>query len=269
METKPLIRQPAKTNVSAGKIINIQTNVAQVVMGALNYELMVAWHGLASTSAKQRFYDKAFPVLKQGFGEYVDARALTNPASLHHVYEWNRVGDKSARLWTIKKVNSGESFKIVYSFLNSKIVVPIDPILKTRGASGRSVTKSYIFKNKAIIMESGTPVVIKRKQAKFLTIPSTNFNGNINKNITFTKGPITVRSPGGKQTKLGFSKAFEIWFGSGLATKYLKSSNVFSILEEHVSRSGKNIPSKIKKLSIKGSLTASEIERLAIMEVGL
>ncbi len=33
------------------------------------------------------------------FGNYIDALARSKPKSLHHVYEWQRAGNKTARLF--------------------------------------------------------------------------------------------------------------------------------------------------------------------------
>ena len=270
LATKPVINQPAPIPIPTGKSISAESNVAQAVMAAINYEVMVAWHSLASPSAKERFYEKSYPALKKGFGEYVDAKSLTNPKSLHHVYEWNKVGQPPARLWNIKKSKgSSESFKISYYFNLSKTVAPIDPILKKPGPSGKFVSKSAVFKNKAIVMEAGNAVVVKRKTAKYLAIPAKNFNGSgSSRGIVFSRGPVTVRSPGGGLTTASFNKTFIGWFGSGLATKYLKSAGIYKSLEDHTSRAGNNIPGKIKKLSIRGSISKSEIESLAQAAVG-
>ena len=269
METKPVILQPPKIPIVSNGVMGVQTNVAQAAMAAINYELMVAWHSMGSSEAKQRFFTEAYPVLKEGLGEYIDARALTNHKELHHVYEWGMVGDPAGRLWNIRKIKTGpDSFKIEYYFLVSKRTVPIDPILKTRGTSGAFVSKSTVFKNKAIVMESGEPVVITRKSSKFLTIPASNFESlNSGKGIIFTKGPIIVRSPGGRATKGSFSRNFSIWFRSGLATKYLKASGAYARVAERTTRSGRVIPARISKLGISGSISAAEIDGMAMAAV--
>lgn len=270
LATKPAINQPSPIPVTTGKSITAESNAAQAIMAAINYEIMVAWHSMASPAAKEKFYAKAYPALKKGFGEYVDAKSLTNPRNLHHVYEWNKNGQEAARLWNIKKSKGGsDSFKIMYYFNVSKTVAPIDQVLKRPGPSGKFVTKSAVFKNKAIVMESGQPVVVKRKTAKYLAIPAKNFNGSgSSRGIVFTRGPVTVRNPGGGFTTGAFNKTFINWFGSGLATKYLKSAGIYKSLEEHTSRAGNNVPARIKNLNIRGSISKSEIESLALAAVG-
>lgn len=270
LATKPAINQPSPIPIPTGKSISAESNAAQVIMATINYEVMVSWHSMASPAAKEKFYAKAYPALKKGFGEYVDAKSLTNPRALHHVYEWNKNGQPVARLWNIKRNKGGpDSFKIMYYFNVSKTVAPIDPILKKPGPSGKFVTKSAVFKNKAIVMESGQPVVVKRKTAKYLAIPAKNFNGSgSSKGIVFTRGPVTVRNPGGGFTTGAFNKAFIGWFGSGLATKYLKSAGIYKSLEEHTSRAGNNVPARIRNLNIRSSISKSEIESLAQAAVG-
>ncbi len=270
LATKPVINQPTRIATPSGKSISVESNAAQVVMAAINYEVLVAWHSMASPAAKEKFYAKAYPALKKGFGEYVDAKSLTNPRSLHHVYEWNKNGQAAARLWNIKKSGaSSESFKISYYFNMSQTVAPIDPVLKKPGPSGKFVSKSAVFKNKAIVMESGQPVVVKRKTAKYLAIPAKSFNASgSSRGIVFTRGPVTVRNPGGGLTTGAFNRTFIGWFGSGSATKYLKSAGVYKSMEQHTTRAGNNVPAKIKRLSIRGSMSKSEIEALAQSAVG-
>lgn len=269
MATKPIIHQPPVTPPIKGGSTLIYTNVAQAAMAAINYEVMVAWHSMGSTAAKQRFMADAYPALKVGLGEYIDAKAHTNPKSLHHVYEWGMVGEPAGRLWKTKMTRTGSgSMRIQYYFVNSKRVVPINPILKKPGPSGSFVSKSHVFKEKAIVMEGGNPVVITRKSSKFLAIPQGRFDGGkFGKEITFTKGPIVVRNPGGTATKLGFSKAFSMWFRSGLATKYLKTTGAYSRVAARTTRAGKMIPSRIRHVGISGSITVAEIEALALAEV--
>lgn len=267
--TKPIIHQPAKIPPIKGGNTLIYTNVAQAAMAAINYEVMVAWHSMGSPAAKQRFMTDVYPALKIGLGEYIDARAHTNPRSLHHVYEWEMVGDPVGRLWKTKMTRTGSgSMRIQYYFVNSKRVAPINPILKKAGPSGSFVSKSHIFKEKAIVMEGGNPVVITRKSSKFLTIPQGKFDGGrFGKQITFTKGPIIVRNPGGVATKLGFAKAFSMWFRSGMATKYLRTTGAYNRVSARTTRAGKMIPSRIRHVGISGAITVAEIEALALAEV--
>ena len=269
MATKPIIHQPAKIPPIKGGNTLIYTNVAQASMAAINYEIMVAWHSMGSIAAKQKFMTDVYPALKIGLGEYIDAKAHTNPKSLHHVYEWNMVGEPAGRLWRTKMTRTGSgSMRINYYFVNSKRVVPINPILKKPGPSGSFVSKSHIFKDKAIVMEGGNPVVISRKSSKFLAIPEGKFDGSkFGNQITFTKGPIVVRNPGGAATKLGFARAFSMWFGSGLATKYLKTTGAYNRVSARTTRAGKMIPSRIRNVGISGAITVAEIEALALAEV--
>ena len=261
MATEPFISQPLPLPVSIAGLVNVNTNAAQACMAAINYEVMVAWHTLASPAAKQRFFNEAYPALKVGLGEYIDAMSVAKPKMLHHVYEWKMEGDPAGRLWRTKKVITGESsFKINYYFTMSKKVVPIDPVLKIPGPTGRSVTKSVIFRNKAIIMEDGQPVVVKIYPPKMLTIPEpSNPRGFI-----FYPYSAVVKNPGGVGVKLGFSRAFSSWFVTGLATKYLKASGVYDRVAARTTIAGNKIPAKIKKLTIGGSISKQEIKALAL-----
>ena len=45
-----------------------------------------------------------FDQIDTDFGNYIDALARSKPKSLHHVYEWKKVGNKNARLFKLNKI---------------------------------------------------------------------------------------------------------------------------------------------------------------------
>ena len=77
---------------------------------------------LTTNKAFQNAFSKImFDQINLDFGNYIDALARSKPKSLHHVYEWKKTGNKSARLFKLNKIDSGElSFKVGYEFKPSK-----------------------------------------------------------------------------------------------------------------------------------------------------
>ena len=47
---------------------------------------------------------------------YVDAMARSNPQMLHHVYEWNQIGSKNARLFDVSYSVSNIGLSIFSNF---------------------------------------------------------------------------------------------------------------------------------------------------------
>lgn len=237
--------------------VNIKHN-AGVISSVLNYELAVMREAVGPRQMG-RYYDKSYEVLSQSFGRYLDSKAIANPKALHHVYEWNAVGTK--RLWIMHRSPAAKGFVMSYAFLRSTKKAPIVPILKVPGPSGLFVTKTYVFRNKAAVMESGMAVNIKPKGKNRIAFPkSSTLTG-----VGFTRGTLRVNNPGGPQTTLAFQKSFYSYFASGAGTKALKSSGVLDSPARKAKQAGTAIPPSIR---IKGnmSLAAAQAEARAAIE---
>jgi hypothetical protein len=121
-------------------LVSIETNAPVAISAGLYYELMVA-HEAVTGNQMDKWLDQVWKTFEKQIGQYVDDKAAMNPYQLHHVYEWNRVGDKGSRLWKIKRSKQNlNGFKISYNFVNSRTVAPINPILSTPGPTGKRVT---------------------------------------------------------------------------------------------------------------------------------
>lgn len=123
------------------------------------------------------------------FEQYIDAAARSNPAMLHHVYEWYQAGNSSARLFKINSAvdSMGISFKTKF--------------LKSQSIQDGSKEP---FVNKAAIMEAGTPVLILPKSADSLKF---EVNGE-----TIYRPDSFVMSPGGTEVAGGFEETFNEFF---------------------------------------------------------
>ena len=173
-----------------------------------------------------------FDQINTDFGNYVDALARSRPKSLHHVYEWKKTGNKSARLFRLNKISEdGLSFRINYEFLPSKSMVP--------ASSGR---RRHVFTNKASIMEQGKPLVIRPKNAERLVF---QIDGET---VFMPKGQsVTVRRPGGSGSTNQFTLAHSRFFSGNLVNLSIKNSGFQKIFNSSITKALR-VPNNIKKV---------------------
>ena len=170
------------------------SNVAQI-SAFLYYQANVAAK-LTSNKAFQRLFKTTiFNQIDQDFGLFIDSQARTKPKSLHHVYEWNKTGQTTSRLFKLNRIDStGLSFKINYDLKLSKSSVP---------TKNRKQKSRYVFANKAAVMEKGMPITIRPKSAERLVF---EIDGEA---VFMPKGKsVTVRSPGGRESTNQFNLAY-------------------------------------------------------------
>lgn len=151
--------------------------------------------------------------------QYIDSSARTNPAVLHHVYEWNQAGSPNARLFDINYTVSGLGLSFRSTFTQSTSI-----------KNGSRVP----FYDKARIMEQGISVTIKPKQAQVLAFTD---NGE----EIFTKGPVNVSNPGGDAVAGGFERTFDEFFNRYFTQAFLRVSGVAKYLENPIAYK-KNLP---------------------------
>ena len=171
----------------------------------------------------------------EGFYDFLDMMARTNPEMLHHIYEWHEIGVPEARLVELRKITSGKKVLISSEFLMSFSV--------QNGAEEP-------FDQKAYIMENQIEVEPMAKYAKAMHF---FWNGE----EYFRAGPLVVENPGGEETYQGFLKVFQDFYRTYLDNVYLRSIGFC----DHFSRPGsyyKNFDSAVKQggASSKGRKTA-------------
>lgn len=169
--------------------------------------------------------------LREVFEEYVDASARVDPARLHHVYEWYQAGSPNARLFDIDYAVVGNGLSFNATFRQSKSF-----------SDGSTVP----FYNKAYIMENGIPVTIKPKRAG--GVLAFEDNGE----AVFTKSPISVNAPGGKEVQGSFSDVMQEFFGRYLTQSYLTASGFTRYIET---------PADFKKNMAKGKSGGKAVGR--------
>jgi hypothetical protein len=108
-------------------------------------------------------------------------------------------------------------------------------------------------------METGTPVVIKPIRAKKLAYATDRTISG----IAFTSKSMVVENPGGKLVTYSFSKAFQMYFSSGMGTKYLKSSGYLNNPGRVWEKTGYMIPASLRNAKISAKFNPSMVAAAA------
>jgi len=88
---------------SRGGVLKDST-VAQI-SAFVYYEAHVVARLTSNKGFQNKFKTVIFDQISKDFGEYIDAQARIKPKQLHHVYEWDKVGNSQARLFKLNKVD--------------------------------------------------------------------------------------------------------------------------------------------------------------------
>lgn len=141
--------------------------------------------------------------------QYIDSSARTNPAMLHHVYEWYQTGSPNARLFDVFHTVRGSTISFKSTFKQSSSI-----------KDGSNVP----FYNKAQIMESGQTVTVRPKNSTVLAFDDDG-------KTVFTRNPVTINNPGGDAVAGAYDKALESFFNNYFSQAFLKSSGIAKYLE--------------------------------------
>ena len=219
----------------AGSVPGIikDSTVAQI-SAFLYYEAAVLSKLTTNAEFKNLFKTTIFNQIEKDFGQYVDAQARVKPKSLHHVYEWNKTGNPTARLFDLHLIDlGGLSFRIGRDFKLSKSTVP---------SKNKKQKKRYVFANKASVMEEGMPQVIRPRSAERLVF---ELDGAT---VFMPKGTsVTVKRPGGKAATNQFALTYGRFFGGQLVNSSIKSSGFQRIFNAKIARA-LSVPINIKKV---------------------
>lgn len=158
---------------------------------------------------KQKINRGAALLIKNYFNQYLDSRARQNPSAYHHVYEFDKTGNASGRLFTAIVGNSPDgSATITYSFTPAKEPNP----------------DGYPFPNKAEVMENGETIIVTPKKSKYL-----KFEINDGQFVTLEKA--VIRNPGGREVKGSFQSTFQTFMVSQ-ASSVLERLGYFKKIEQ-------------------------------------
>ena len=140
---------------------------------------------------------------ESALGKYIDAKARMDPSALHHVYEWDQVGNEGARLF---KLTSRASKRVIHIEGN---------FLRSGSVSGSS---SEPFYDKAEVMENGISVTISPKNSGVLVFEDEG-------ETVFTTNDIYVAHPGGDAVAGSFGRTvdefFDVYFTNHLLKPFI------------------------------------------------
>lgn len=207
-------------------LIKIRSNINDVVGGSMEYMQTVVAYPV-SPQIKNEIGWTMTMLASVSLGQYIDREARRSPKSLHHVYEWGRIGNPNYRLWNITPNYRNGIISLSTEFLQSKSYVPIN--------NGTSRRHKFIFKAK--VMEAGKPVKIRAKQADALF-----FLGRTGP--VFIKPPkfVIVKTPGGKRVAGSFGRALLRYQATPRLEKELSAIGFFKRIEDALSRAAKSMP---------------------------
>jgi hypothetical protein len=157
---------------------------------------------------KKEFLNNLGPEITEIASQFIDSNARVDYESLHHIYEWSRVGDSTARLFDIKFTVSNLGLSFTSNFRQSQSI-----------KEGSRVP----FANKASIMEAGTAVVISPVNAEALRF-------EVGGEVIYSKKPIVVQNPGGN-TEGQFANVWDMFFGKYFTQAFLRSSGMSRYFE--------------------------------------
>ena len=218
--------------------------VAQI-SAAVYYKAQVMSKIMTSKPLQNKFKKTIFDQINKDFSDYIDAQARIKPKQFHHVYEWKRTGESTARLFKLKEINTNEfSLKLTYEFKSSKSLVPT--------SKGKH---RHVFANKASVMEAGMPVKIAPRSAERIVFET---NGYV---VYMPKGAsVTVRKPGGVAVKQSFESAYKRFFTTDLVNMSIKKSGFQKMFTSKV-RQSIGVPAAIK--TVKYSFSPNTVRSLA------
>ena len=235
-------------NLMAGQPISgaIKDSTVAQISAAIFYKTNVMAKLTSSLAFQDAFRKTIFNQVEQDFGNYIDAKARTSPKSLHHVYEWGKIGNKEFRLFKLNKLPSdGLSLRINYELLDSISFVPSE-----------TSNHRHVFIKKASIMEEGKTVVITPRNSERLVF---EVNGYM---VFMPKGEsVTVTKPGGAATKNSFLSSYKYFFTGQLVNMSIKQSGFQRLFNSSMSKA-LSVPVSIKTVKYKFSpnSVASEAE---------
>ena len=160
--------------------------------------------------------------------KYIDLEARSNSNSLHHVYEWYKVGSPEARLFDLNYNITGKGLSFGATFKQSTTL---------------SKESTEPFYDKARIMEKGIPVTIvpKKKALRFI----------IEGEEIFTNQSVKVKNPGGVNVKGSFERIIDQFFTQYFTQAFLRSSGLFDYIENPIIYK-QNLQSGVKSGKSKG-----------------
>jgi hypothetical protein len=210
-----------------------KTKFKSVRTGELSQKIAATAHFQAelinrlSNEEKLRIQEYGLRHISKYFESYVDHLARVNPNRYHHIYEPGQSGDPRSRLFKSSISSDKNKAMLQYDFISSRVP----------GESGQ------VFKSKALIMESGTPVTITPKRAKSLVF-------EVDGELVFSKQSY-VANPGGVEVQNSFTETFNM-FMTSRANEVLVELGFYERIERAILSETKLVLRKISSGTISG-----------------
>jgi len=218
-------------------MIQISVSPADIKAATLKIENKVKQAEFAvSPMAMTEIAKAAFTITAKKFIQELSLEATQNPKKYHHLYEWNKVGNPSQKLFILKRmtVQYGK-LTVRLETTRSSSFVPIREELLQPGPTGKTVSSRHIFKDKASVMEEGRPVRISSSKIMVFYSDSVMRTGG-NGLVFIPSGQIiNVRNPGGTQVKGALRDYSELWYATRPAM-IIEKSRLFSQIGNAVAK---------------------------------
>lgn len=148
----------------------------------------------------------------EALGLYIDSKARMNPQQLHHVYEWDKVGIRSSRLFDFNVKVTKNLINITGKFLKSKSIPP---------------QGNEPFFDKANIMENKIAITVAPRNASALVFEDEG-------ETVFVTTSVVIENPGGDFVAGAFGRTVEEFFNRYLTYNLLQNSGIFDKLSKPV-----------------------------------
>jgi hypothetical protein len=183
---------------------------------------------MLSPNSKTEISKAIFTITARRFLKDLSHAARNDEKRYHHLYESNKIGSDSKKLFIIKrsKIQYGE---LIISFVPLKSTEPvrISERLLRPGPTGKKVTARSIFRNKMEVMESNKPIHILTKKTIVFSPDGENL-------VFVPKNKIiNIMSPGGKDTTNALQNFANTWY-STKAEIVVKQSDLFKRIASRV-----------------------------------
>lgn len=161
-------------------------------------------------------------------GEFIlhMSRVAVTTKTFNHMYEWNRAGDPNAKLWRHILKGNGSSRVAFFEFKASNSIVPVNPELQRVG-----VKKIHTFVWKSMVLETGLPVKISPKLAKYLVFLDKQDGQGVSSGkgykvggIIYFKGTISIAHAGNSMIQGSFTREWTDWWNSGIPEQIIKDN---------------------------------------------
>jgi hypothetical protein len=136
----------------------------------------------------------------ESLGYYIDSKARSNPKSFHHVYEWNKVGNKGARLFSFNVNATKNNISFLGKFIPSKSI---------------SENSSQPFVDKANIMENRIAITVEPKNSDVLVFEDDG-------ELVFTASSVYIANPGGDEVAGSFGEVVDEFFSAYFTNSVLR-----------------------------------------------